>query len=107
MAKRTRENFDLEKLKTSSKQPPAVPEVEMAVLGAMLMDEDAIPKAIEILKPDAFFDKRNKVVFEAMSSLYEANEPIDTVSVYEELKKAGKTDDAGGAAYLSRLTQDI
>jgi replicative DNA helicase len=107
MAKRNKENFDIEKLKSSSKQPPAVPEVEMAVLGAMLMDEEAIPKAVEILKPDAFFDKRNKVVFEAMSSLYEANEPIDTVSVYEELKKAGKTEDAGGAAYLSRLTQDI
>jgi len=42
-----------------------------------------------------------------MTSLYEANEPIDTVSVYEELKKSGKTSDAGGAAYISQLTQDI
>lgn len=102
-----KENFDIEKLKATSKQPPSVPEVEMAVLGSMLIDGDAVPKAIEILKAESFFDNRNKIIFEAMSSLYEANEPIDTVSVYEELKKAGKTDDAGGAAYLSKLTQDI
>ncbi len=98
---------DIEKLKSASMQPPAATEVEMNVLGAMLIDNDAVPKAVEILKPDSFFDKRNRTVFEAMSSLYEANEPIDTVSIYEELKKAGKSDEAGGAAYLSKLTQDI
>ena len=98
---------DIEKLKAASKIPPSVPEVEMAVLGAMLIDNDAVPKAIEILKAESFFDKRNRVIFESMSSLYESNEPIDTVSVYEELKKEGKSDDAGGAAYLSKLTQDI
>ena len=100
-------NIDIEKLKASANQPPSATEVEMAVLGAMLIDEDAVPKAIEILKPESFFDKRNKIVFESMASLYEANEPIDTVSVYEELKKSGRTDEAGGAAYISKLSQDI
>lgn len=98
---------DIDKLKSSSRIPPSVPEVEMSVLGAMLIDEDAVPKAIEILKPDCFFDKRNRLIFESMASLYEANEPIDTVSLYEELKKAGKTEEAGGAAYVSKLTQDV
>ncbi len=113
MAKRTpsrhseKKDGDIEKLRAASKIPPSVPEVEMAVLGAMLIDNDAVPKAIEILKPESFFDKRNRIIFESMSSLYESNEPIDTVSVYEELKKAGKSDEAGGAAYLSKLTQDI
>jgi replicative DNA helicase len=113
MAKKTselsnrRQNIDIEKLKSSSKQPPSAVEVEMSVLGAMLIDEIAVPKAIEVLKAEAFFDKRNRVVFEAMCSLYEANEPIDTVSIYEELKKSGKVDEAGGAAYISKLTQDV
>jgi len=113
MAKRTtnrksgKRNIDIEKLMASSNQPPSATEVEMAVLGAMLIDEDAVPKAIEILKPESFFDKRNRIVFESMTSLYEANEPIDTVSVYEELKKSGKSDEAGGAAYISKLSQDI
>jgi len=105
--KSTKRNIDIEKLMASSNQPPSATEVEMAVLGAMLIDEDAVPKAIEILKPESFFDKRNRIVFESMASLYEANEPIDTVSVYEELKKSDKSDEAGGAAYISKLSQDI
>lgn len=105
--KNDREDAILEKLRTASKQPPAAVEVEMSVLGAMLIDHDAVPKAIEILKPESFYEKKNRVIFEAMTSLYEADEPIDTVSIYEELKKSGKADEAGGAAYLGKLTQDI
>lgn len=105
--KNDREDAILEKLRTASKQPPSAVEVEMSVLGAMLIDHDAVPKAIEILKPESFYEKKNRVIFEAMTSLYEADEPIDTVSIYEELKKSGKADEAGGAAYLGKLTQDI
>lgn len=100
-------NYDVEKLKTSTKQPPNAVEVEMAVLGAMMIDEEAVPKAVEILKPDSFYDPKHAIIFSAISSLYESGEPIDTVSVYEELKKEGKVDLAGGAAYISKLTQDI
>lgn len=109
MAKRTtqKENSDIIKLKNSSKQLPSAIEVEMSVLGAMLIENEAVPKAVEILKPEAFYDKKNRTIFEAMSSLYEADEPIDSVSIYEELKKSGKIDEAGGAAYLAKLTQDI
>jgi replicative DNA helicase len=113
MAKRTpakkNEVIDkkLQKLQSAAKQPPSATEVEMSVLGAMLLENEAVPKAVEILKPESFYEKKNRVIFEAMSSLYEADEPIDTVSVYEELKKSGKVDQSGGAAYLSKLTQDI
>jgi len=100
-------DIDLDRLKASAKQPPAAPEVEMSVIGAILLNNDAAPKAIEVLKPEAFYDKKNKLIFEAITSLYEADEPIDTVSLYEELKKSGKVDEAGGAAYIAKLTQDI
>lgn len=113
MAKRSlsrkteRDDAILEKLRSASKQPPSAPEVEMSVLGAMLLENDAVPKAIEVLKPESFYEKKNRIIFEAMSSLYEADEPIDTVSIYEELKKSSKVDEAGGAAYLGKLTQEI
>jgi replicative DNA helicase len=102
-----KENFNIEKVKASSKQPPAVVEVEKEILGAMLLDNDAIPKVFEILKADSFFDPKHKIIFNAIQSLYEANEPLDTVTLYEELKKQGKVENAGGVTYVSKLAQDV
>ena len=75
---------------SSAKQPPSAVDVERIVLGAMMLDPEAIPKVIESLQPESFFDKRNQLVYEAMLSLFEANEPIDSVSLYEELNKSEK-----------------
>lgn len=107
MAKRNNSHNDIDLLKSSSMQPPSAVDVEVIILGAMLLDERAVPKAIEVLRGECFFDKRNRIIFDAMTSLYAANEPIDSVSLYEELKKEGKTEEVGGAVYLSKLTQDI
>jgi replicative DNA helicase len=101
------QEIELKKLKDSGRQQPASPEVERSVLGAMLIDKNAVPKAIEILKPEYFYEKNNKTVFEAALALYEASEPIDTVSIYEELKRRGKVEQIGGAAFISKLSQDI
>ncbi len=90
-----------------SKQPPAAVEVERTVLGAMILDGEAVPKVIETLQPECFFDKRNQIIYEAMISLFEANEPIDSVSLYEELKKNSKVESSGGPAYISQLAQDV
>jgi len=102
-----KENYDFEKLKSVSKQPPAVVEVERQVIGAMLLDNDAIPKIFEILKTDSFFDPKHRTLFNSIQSLYEANEPVDTVTLYEELNKEGKSEEAGGVAYITKLSQDI
>lgn len=101
------DNFNIEKVKASSKQPPAVVEVEKEIIGAMLLDNEAIPKVFEILKADSFFDPKHKVIFQSIQSLYEANEPLDTVTLYEELKKQGKVEEAGGVTYVSKLAQDV
>jgi len=92
---------------SAGKQPPAVVDVERNVLGAMMLDAEAVPKVIETLQPECFFDKRNQFIYEAMISLFESNEPIDSVSLYEELKKNGKIDGSGGPAYISQLAQDV
>ena len=101
------DNFNIEKVKASSKQPPSVVEVEKEIIGAMLLDNEAIPKVFEILKADSFFDPKHNVIFQSIQSLYEANEPLDTVTLYEELKKQGKVEEAGGVTYVSKLAQDV
>ena len=88
-------------------KPPAAPEIEAAILGAMMIEKEAIPKAIELLTPQSFYLKEHRLIFEAMQSLFEAGEPIDTVTVYEELKKRNQVEEVGGAVYLSKMSQNI
>jgi len=107
MAKTKKQNIRLEDLKPADVKPPYAPEVEASVLGAMLIEKEAVPKAIELLTPESFYLREHKLIFEAMTSLFEAGEPIDTVTLYEELKKRGQSDEIGGAVYLSKLSQNI
>lgn len=88
-------------------KPPAAVEIEETVLGAMLIEPEAVPKALEILSGECFYEKKHRILFEAMVSLFEANEPIDSVSLFEELRKENKLDTVGGAAYISSLSQNI
>jgi replicative DNA helicase len=88
-------------------KPPAAPEIEASVLGAMMIEKEAVPKALELLKPESFYLTSHRLIFEAMLSLFESSEPIDTVTLYEELKKREQIDDVGGAVYLSQLSQNI
>ncbi|MBN2571260.1 MAG: replicative DNA helicase [Ignavibacteriales bacterium] len=73
----------------------------------MLLEEEAISKVLDILKPECFYDRKNRIIFEAVFGLFNANEPVDTISVIEELKKDGKLTSAGGAGFISKLTEDI
>ncbi|MDP4174331.1 MAG: replicative DNA helicase [Bacteroidota bacterium] len=107
MSKAKKENENVMQMEPASVKPPAAPEVEMAVLGAMMIEKEAVPKAIELLSTEAFYLKEHKLIFEAARSLFEANEPVDTVTLYEELKRKGQIEQAGGAAYLSKLSQNI
>jgi replicative DNA helicase len=107
MAKSKKAVTALEKIESASVKPPAAPEVEMAVLGAMLIEKEAVPKGIELLTAETFYLKEHRIIFEAMKNLFEANEPVDTVTLYEELKRSGQIEQVGGATYLSKLSQNI
>ena len=107
MAKSAKQNITLEEIKPANIKPPYEPEVEAAVLGAMMIEKEAVPKAIELLTPDSFYLREHRMIFEAMVSLFEASEPIDTVTLYEELKKRDQVEKVGGAVYLSKLSQNI
>ena len=86
------------------KVPPQNREAEMSVLGAMFFDEMALAKAIEVLSPDFFYDLRHQNIFNAMTTLFSRNQPVDLITVSEELKKRKQLDDLGGISYLTQLT---
>jgi replicative DNA helicase len=107
MARSKKTNNGLNQLNPADIKPPSVPEIEASVLGAMMIEKEAVPKALEMLASESFYVKAHKIIFEAMVSLFDSDEPIDTVTLYEELKKRGEIEDVGGAVYLSKLSQNI
>ena len=106
MAKR-QPDTDLTKIIPADVKPPSVPEIEASVLGAMLIEKEAVAKAIELLDEDSFYLKQHRLIYDAMVHLFQSAEPVDTVTVYEELKKRNLLEESGGAVYLSKLSQNI
>jgi replicative DNA helicase len=101
------DNTELMKIVPADVKPPAVPEIEASVLGAMLIEKEAVAKAIELLDIDSFYLKQHRLIYDAMTHLFQSGEPVDTVTVYEELRKRNQGEDAGGPVYLSKLSQNI
>ena len=90
-----------------AKIPPQNLEAEKTVLGAVLIDEDAISDVAEVLKPDDFYDKANGQVYGGMLKLYEKNKPVDLLTLTDQLKKTKELEDAGGSAYITELTNFV
>lgn len=89
------------------KVPPQNIEAEIAVLGSMLIEEEAIGQAVEIVKPSFFYKDAHKKIFQAIIDLYSLNKAVDLVTLTEKLKKNGSLDEVGGAAYLTELTTAV
>lgn len=87
--------------------PPQNIEAEQAVLGAMLIDKEAIAKASEILTADDFYREAHRVIFTAMLELYNKNEAVDMVTVTDILKRDNKLEDIGGIAYITSLANAV
>ncbi len=87
----------------AGKLPPQATEAEQSVLGALLLDKDAIVKVAEILLPSHFYREAHSEIYRAILVLYEKRLPADLVTVTDELKKADKYELVGGAGYLSSL----
>ncbi len=86
------------------KIPPQALELEEAVLGAIMIDKDAANSVFEVLKPEYFYSEINRIVFEAISSLYKEMKPVDILTVRDEIVKVKKLAEIGGALYLTKLT---
>lgn len=89
------------------KIPPHSYDAEASVLGALLLDKNAIVNVAEFLHADHFYETRHSDIFEAMVELYEAREPIDVLTVSEKLKKKKRLSEVGGATYLADLVNRV
>ena len=89
------------------KLPPQSLELEEAVLGALLLDKDALTDIIEILTIDSFYKESNQKIYSTILHLFDLNEPIDILTVAQELRKTGELDNVGGAYYISKLTSRV
>lgn len=89
------------------KVPPHDLEAEQAVLGSMLTDKDAVIAAMEILEVDSFYRDDNKSIFEAIMNLYSRSEPIDIITLKDELMSLGKFEQVGGLEYLASLPEKV
>ena len=88
--------------------PPQALDLEEAVLGAMMIDNSAVNDAIDILRvPDAFYDPKHRSIFTSIHDLFRTSQPIDLLTVTEQLRKNGDLETAGGAYYLSSLTNKV
>lgn len=89
------------------RMPPASVEAEQAVLGAMLLKPDAVTTAAEELTADDFYRETHRLIFEAMMDLKERTEPVDLVTLTEQLKKADKLTKIGGIPALSLIANSV
>lgn len=88
-----------------SKVPPHDIEAEQAVLGSMLTDKDAVIAAMETLKAESFYREDDKAIYEAMQNLYSKAEPIDLITLKNELETMSKLEQVGGIEYLANLPE--
>lgn len=89
------------------KVPPQAIPLEEAVIGAILIDKDAFEVIADILPPDAFYLDSHKVIFKAVKTLFLKHQPVDVLTVVEQLKVMGSLDAIGGAYYLVDLSNKV
>ena len=87
--------------------PPQAIEIEAAVLGAMMLDPEAISTVMEILDDSAFYRDAHKKIFNAAVALFERNEPTDLLTLTNELTRRKQLGDVGGAFYLAGLVDNV
>ena len=86
---------------------PQAPEVEKAVLGALMIDKDAYLEVCDLLRPESFYEPRNQMVYEAIMKLSIEESPVDVLTVTDKLGKMGKLEEVGGPGYIADLSSRV
>ena len=89
------------------KLPPQAIEIEQVVLGAMMLEKSAIDDCVQIINQSSFYDPRHQIIFSVIRELFSTNNPVDLVTVTSKLQKNGELAAAGGAGYISSLTNRV
>lgn len=87
--------------------PPQNIEAEQSVLGAMMIEREAISKVIEFLRPEDFYREAHRVIYTAMLDLYNKSDAVDIITVTENLRKEDKLEDVGGISYITLLANSV
>jgi len=94
-------------VKLGGKVIPQVPEVEEAVLGALMLDKESLNTVSEMLRAECFYREENQKVFSAIMDLFSEGQPIDVLTVASKLKEKNDYQWIGGARYLAKLASKI
>lgn len=87
--------------------PPHATDLEEVILGALMLEQNALNTVIDILQPDSFYKESHRYIFEAIQSLFARSSPIDMLTVIDELKRQGRLEVSGGAYYITFLTNRV
>ena len=94
-------------ISTLGKLPPQALDLEEAVLGALMIEKDALTAVVDILKPEVFYKEAHQIIFSIIRTLFQRNEPTDILTVTAELRKQGSLEMIGGAYYITELTNRV
>ncbi len=89
------------------KIPPQAIDLEEAVLGAIMIEKDALASIIDIIKPGAFYKEAHQTIFSAITKLFARTEPVDILTVTNELKSSGELETVGGPFFIAQLTNRV
>ena len=89
------------------KLPPQALDLEEAVLGALMIEKDALSAVVDILKPESFYKDAHQKIYGAILTLFANSEPIDMLTVTQQLRKSGEIEIVGGGGYIAELTSRV
>ena len=89
------------------KLPPQALDLEEAILGALMLEKNALTAVIEFLRPEHFYTEQHKEIYNAITDLFKASEPVDMRTVVAQLRKTAKLEVVGGAYYIAELTSKV
>ncbi|WP_091511265.1 replicative DNA helicase [Flexibacter flexilis] len=91
----------------TARKPPQAIELEEAVLGALMVEKDALTTVIDILQPESFYVDKHARIYEAIRALFQKSEPVDILTVINQLRSTGELEFVGGASYITKLTSTV